>query len=791
MNLEDLKKEISYLQPVFFLEKSISHATRRLFIKILGFLLLISFVISSGIIVEQESGAMSGFFFIVLSAFLIVFVMEAFYYSYRFDKKNSAYEFELASIIFSSNRKDLILNFIESYYGTLTLMRLGIDDASLEIFLDSRKKTVKPSDFVFSQKSSRAESFISGLISGEKEFQTFLSAHGITPETFWNTFRWVSDLEKNVIQKERWWSRARLNQLSPIGRDWAYGNAYALLKFSSPLDLSLEQGKDLYANEIKTLETVLSKSSEANALVIGEDGGGKMEIIKGLAQKIIHKKTSESLHDKKFLVLSVQTLLSSVSDGTSFERLFLKILREVIKSGNIILVIPDLPGLLYGAETLQSDAVAIMSEFLASPDIHIIAVSDGEGFHNHLERDQKLMEYFETIIIEDGDEGRVSDVLMEEVIALEEKEGIFFTYGAVKEAVQSASRYFVGSPLYDTASDLLIGAVAEARSVGRTTVMDKDIESLVKTKTGIPTGEITDTERNTLTRLEEFLHQRIVGQDEAVSLISDALRRARSGINNPNRPIGSFLFLGPTGVGKTETTKALAEIFFGKEAKILRLDMSEYNTPDALNRLIGGFGQDQQGVLVSLIRENPYGVLLLDEFEKTEKRVLDLFLQILDEGVFSDSRGKKISARNLIIIATSNAGSQFIFDAVGKGEDLLESKDFIINSIVSDGVFRPELLNRFDGVILFHPLSPAHLKEIAKMLLKKLEWRLRERGVTLEINDTLLDYLVEKGSDPKFGARPLNRAIQDKVEKIIADKIISGNLRPGSHIAFDKSQLYS
>ncbi len=791
MNLEDLKKEISYLQPVFFLEKSISHSTRRLFIKILGFLVLISFVISSGIIVEQASGAMSGFFFIVLSAFLIVFIMESFYYSYRFDKRNSAYEFELASIIFSSNRKDLILNFIESYYGALTLMRLGIDDASIEIFLDSRKKTVKPSDFVFSQKSSKAESFISGLISGEKEFQTFLSAHGVTPETFWNTFRWVSDLEKNLIQKERWWSRARLNRLSPIGRDWAYGNAYALLKFSSSLDLSLEQGKDLYANEIKTLETVLSKSSEANALVIGEDGGGKMEIIKGLAQKIIHKKTNESLHDKKFLVLAVQTLLSSVSDGTSFERLFLKILREVIKSGNIILVIPDLPGLLYGAETLQSDAVAIMSEFLVSPDIHIIAVSDGEGFHNHLERDQKLMEYFETIIIEDGDEGRVSDVLMEEVIVLEEKEGIFFTYGAVKEAVQSASRYFVGSPLYDTASDLLIGAVAEARSVGRTTVMDKDIESLVKTKTGIPTGEITDTERNTLTRLEEFLHQRIVGQDEAVSLISDALRRARSGINNPNRPIGSFLFLGPTGVGKTETTKALAEIFFGKEAKILRLDMSEYNTPDALNRLIGGFGQDQQGVLVSLIRENPYGVLLLDEFEKTEKRVLDLFLQILDEGVFSDSRGKKISARNLIIIATSNAGSQFIFDAVGKGEDLLESKDFIINSIVSDGVFRPELLNRFDGVILFHPLSPANLKEIAKMLLKKLEWRLRERGVTLEVNDTLLNYLVEKGSDPKFGARPLNRAIQDKVEKIIADRIISGNLRPGSHIAFDKSQLYS
>jgi len=343
--------------------------------------------------------------------------------------------------------------------------------------------------------------------------------------------------------------------------------------------------------------------------------------------------------------------------------------------------------------------------------------------------------------------------------------------------------------LFESAKDLLYDAVAFIKSQNRFVVEPADILHVIKTKTGIPTGEIDAVEKNKLQNLETHLHERIVGQDEAIVAISNALRRARSGIGNPSRPIGSFLFLGPTGVGKTETTKALAEIFFGEKVKILRLDMSEYNTSDALNRLIGAYDSETPGTLASMVRESPYGVLLLDEFEKTDRKVLDLFLQILDEGFFTDVLGRKVNLRNLIIVATSNAGSETIFEIVEHGESLENRKEDIVDTIVTQGIMKPELLNRFDGIIVFHPLTDTQLKEVAKVMLGKLTWRLKEKGMKLIVNESLLNFLVLKGSDPKFGARPIARAIQDIVEKKIADRIIAGNLKAGSEVEFGPIDL--
>jgi len=285
------------------------------------------------------------------------------------------------------------------------------------------------------------------------------------------------------------------------------------------------------------------------------------------------------------------------------------------------------------------------------------------------------------------------------------------------------------------------------------------------------------------------LHKRVIGQNAAVSAIASAMRRARSGIASPNRPLGSFLFLGPTGVGKTETSKALSESFFGDENKMIRFDMSEYNGPDALSRLIGSFGENKTGLLASRLRDNPYGVLLLDEFEKAARDVLDLFLQILDEGIFTDALGKKVNCRNLIIIATSNAGSQIIWDTLRAGKDLVAEKDHIIDVLIREKIFRPELINRFDGVILFHPLENSELKTIARLELEKFSKRLKEQEIEFVINDDLVNFLVEKGSDPQFGARSLNRAIKDIVEDLVARKIVSGEAGPGSKIELNVSEL--
>jgi ATP-dependent Clp protease ATP-binding subunit ClpC len=318
---------------------------------------------------------------------------------------------------------------------------------------------------------------------------------------------------------------------------------------------------------------------------------------------------------------------------------------------------------------------------------------------------------------------------------------------------------------------------------------ENDVAAFVSEKTGITTGGIKEKEAERIAHLEELLHRRVIGQNEAVSGISSAVRRARSGINNPKKPLASFLFIGPTGVGKTEVSKALAESYFGDEKRMIRFDMSEYNGPNAISRLIGDFAMNKSGILASKIRDNTYSVLLLDEFEKSSPDVLDLFLQVLDEGIFTDSLGRQVNCRNLIIIATSNAGSDLIWETIRSGKNLAGSKDFIVNSIIKDKVFKPELLNRFDGIIFFHPLQSQELEGVARLSLQKLEKRLKEQSLELVINDDIVNFLVQKGSDPQFGGRSINRAIQNEIEDIIARKIVSGQAKPGSKIEIKKEEL--
>jgi ATP-dependent Clp protease ATP-binding subunit ClpC len=736
------------------------------------------------------SSRATGGFFLVLFLFLVFFALDAFYYSFYF--KNVSGEelyFELADIVFNTPENDVTKGFVNSAVGRAILSRCGFSDQALKDFLKGRKLFVPTSHLQVQNAGSLFEGYMEAVFSADQEFKNFILAHGLTPQIVTKASAWVFGMLERKKSFEHWWSAQSLSRIAPIGREWAYGVAYGLMRWSRPIRFSTEQVQELHAEEISTLETFLSRAEDANVLVVGEEGSGKMEILEGLARKIFHETVSRSLVDKKILVIDAPALISEATEKSAFEKLLIGILNSAVEAGNIILVFPDFSGFIRSAEALQSDIEGLLTPYLTSQSLHIVGVSDLPQYHEILESNQTLKTRFETLFVKEGDEKQVLRILEEEILSLEYREGVFFTYPAILEAIHSARQYFAEESLFGASVDLLIDATAFVKEQGRSVLFAEDILSVVKTKTGIPTGSIDEMEKDKLQNLEKHLHERIVGQNEAIDSMSDALRRARSGITNPNRPIGSFLFLGPTGVGKTETTKALAEIFFGEKAKIHRLDMSEYNTPDSLNRLIGAFDGDTPGVLSSMIRESPYGVLLLDEFEKTNEKVLDLFLQILDEGFFSDVLGRKVNARNLIIVATSNAGSEEIFELVERKENLNEQKDTIIDHIISQGIFKPELLNRFDGVILFHPLSDTDLREVAKIMLARLSWRLKEKGMELVVNNALLDFLVEKGSDPKFGARPLNRAIQDTIEKIIADKIIAGELRPGSKIEFSEMDL--
>lgn len=783
MNYKDIRNNLSYLRTLVFFESVFPHDLRRPIQKVLFIVSAILFLISSGIFGVVDT-RISGLTLIFITSFLFVTLIEAYFYSMFDSRRNKTYDFELAELILHSSSRDVVSGFCKSSVGRGLLLRAGISKEGIKDFKKSRKFGLLPSkinvagDNIF-------EGFIKAILEQDDEFRRLLVSSDVRIKEFTEAVFWAISLERERINYERWWSENRLKTTRPIGEGWSYGRAYALLSYAAPLRVTIDENTDFRLNEALQVESVLSKARDANAIIVGPEGIGKLEVMERLLVRVRRDEAPKDLRHYDMLIFDTAAFAANNDTKSRFERELISILKAAERAGNVILIISDLYGFIADGRALGSDVMGIVSPYLESQDMHVVAICGIESFHRHIEPDKALMKNFEIIKVEEGTITETLDLMKKQIVTIEHDTRAFYTYSSIVEAVNSASQYFPDSSKIDTATDLLI----EASSLTDDTISREDILDLVERRTGIPTGAVSAEEREKLTNLPDLLHQRIVGQDIAVTAISDALTRARSGIGNPNRPIGSFLFMGPTGVGKTETTKALAEIFFGDESDIVRFDMSEYNTPDALSRLIGDPRTREPGILASKVREKPYGVMLLDEFEKTDKRVLDLFLQILDEGMFSDYRGSKVSVRNMIIIATSNAGSPLIFDIVKSGGDLASERDNIIDSIIDEGIFKPELLNRFDGVILFHPLDKSHLKKIAEKMLGKLSWRLKEKGVHLEINEELLDFLIEKGSDPKFGARELNRAIQDNLEKVIAKRLISGELGPGSTYSFKISDL--
>jgi ATP-dependent Clp protease ATP-binding subunit ClpC len=536
------------------------------------------------------------------------------------------------------------------------------------------------------------------------------------------------------------------------------------------------------------LEAVLSRAREANALVLAEKGAGGMELVYELWKKMRDGEILALLH-KRMIVFDSNALIAAAKQKAVFEEMLLKVLNDAASAGNVVLVFDDLPSFVMSARALGSELESLIDPFLAGSQLQVIALSDPTNFHASIETSRAFTGRFEKVQVEEADAGSLLAVLQHQALVIESREKIFFTFQSLLTIVEDARRYFSDDISLDKVIDLLEEVVPHAKQQGVATITKELVQSVVQNETGIPIGEISKDEREKLLHLEDHLHERVIGQDLAIRAIANALRRARGGVGNPKRPMGSFLFLGPTGVGKTEAAKALAHIFFGNEDMMMRLDMSEYKGVDATDKLIGSFEGGKVGVLSALLRERPYGVLLLDEFEKSSKDVRDLFLQVLDEGFFSDMHGRKVNARNLIIIVTSNAASDVIWETVRKGESLAEKHDEIIDSIIKSEVFRPELLNRFDGVIIFHPLLEEHLREVARLQLGKFAARLEEKGIIFKTTPELLDYLIKIGSKDTFGGRAMNRALADTIEQIVARKIIDGTARAGVELIIGREEL--
>ena len=637
----------------------------------------------------------------------------------------------------------------------------------------------------------KLKDIVSYLYSTNTAFSDFLRMKGVTDKELFGATEWVIYTIESKEYRKQWWRPEALARVHGIAKDWSFGRTFLLNKYGRDLMLDEEVTSDSFIlsereYEIGQISSTLSKSSESNALLVGEPGQEKIQVIWSLCRQIRDGSVVPSLLGKKPILLLVNDIVSICKDKDAFENQLVKLMNEVTRAGNVLLVIDNFPLLLSTAVTLNSDVVSLLDPYFASSSVQIIAISNTSEYHQSIETNKALMTRLEVVMVKSLTTEENLRIIANSSLSIEEQYDVFFTYPAVKELADGADYYFPDGVSSDKAMDLLNEIAPWARRkkikfIDKSTVLD-----YIQLKTNIPTaGRISPEEKDKLLNLEKMLGMRVIGQKDALDSVSNAMRRARAGVRSPNKPIGSFLFLGPTGVGKTETSKALAQVFFGSEDNMMRLDMSEYQTDDAIQRLIGSFDSNKPGVFSSMLRDKPFGVVLLDEFEKTNKDVLNLFLQILDEGVFSDTNGKRISARNCIFIATSNAGADKIYSMVSGGRNPKDAKEEIISSIISNGIFKPELINRFDGVIIYRPLESVDLMQIAKIMLKKVSNRMIDKGIEIKFTDLVVDYVVKNGSDKAFGARPMNRFIQDKIEGEIANLLIQKTLISGHRILFD------
>ena len=608
-------------------------------------------------------------------------------------------------------------------------------------------------------------------------------------------------------------------------------------------------------DEIQRVIQILSRRTKNNPCLIGEPGVGKTAIVEGLALRIVSGDVPFTVKDKRVLTLDLSAMVAGSKYRGEFEERIKKVVKEVIDDGNIILFLDELHTIIgAGGAEGAIDASNILKPSLARGEIQLIGATTINEYRKYVEKDAALERRFQPVNVEEPDVEASIRILNGIRSKYEEHHHVEILPEAVEAAVKLSDRYINDRNLPDKAIDLIDEAAAAVRlssvqtpakqqeMLAEIAEMDKEIENYVKADdyervselkraqdalikkyerlrknneqaeakrryvvgeediarvvsvwTKVPLEKIAEKESERLLKLEDELHKRVIGQEEAVTAVAKAMRRGRTGLKDPNRPIGSFLFLGPTGVGKTELCKALAEAMFGSENALIRVDMSEYMEGHSVSKMIGSppgyVGFEEGGQLSEKVRRNPYSVVLFDEIEKAHPDVFNILLQVLDDGHITDSKGRKVSFKNTVLIMTSNAGAQRIVDPKNLGftVDKSEKKDYdkMKSGVMEEvkKIFKPEFINRIDEIIVFHQLNKDNMKSIVSLLASNLSKRCEEQlQIKLKFSPALKEYLVEKHSDKKMGARPLKRAIQSLVEDALAEEILRGNVKPGDTV---------
>ena len=610
--------------------------------------------------------------------------------------------------------------------------------------------------------------------------------------------------------------------------------------------------------EIERVIQILSRRTKNNPALIGEPGVGKTAIVEGLAHRVAAGDVPETLEDKRIVTLDIASVVAGTKYRGEFEERLKKIVNELKTSKNCVLFIDEFHTIVgAGAAEGAVDAASILKPSLARGELQCIGATTLDDYRKHIERDPALERRFQPILVEEPSVEQTLDILRGVKERYEEHHKLTISDEALNAAAQFSARYITDRFLPDKAIDVIDEASSRVRirhrvqpdtlkearqnednvrkdkeaalasqqydyaaelrqqeleleekikqlkeewqnslDIEKPVVTQEDIAEVISMWTGVPTVQLSEDETSRLLQMEEELHKRIIGQDEAVDTISKAVRRARAGLKDPRHPIGNFIFLGPTGVGKTELVKALAEFMFGSEDALIRLDMSEYQERHTVSRLVGAppgyIGYDEGGQLTEAVRRKSYSCILLDEIEKAHPDVFNILLQIFDDGHLTDAKGRRVDFRNCIIIMTSNIGAETIRkgSAIGFASRTDETKiqemeyEKMKEKLLEElkKTFRPEFLNRIDSVMVFHALTKEHIRKIVDLMLVNVTNQLKDKGMKLEVTDTAKDFLGEKGYDEAFGARPLRRVIQDMIEDKLSDSILRGQFRPGDTV---------
>lgn len=613
--------------------------------------------------------------------------------------------------------------------------------------------------------------------------------------------------------------------------------------------------------EIARLIQILSRRTKNNPCLVGEPGVGKTAIVEGLAQRIISGMVPDSVKNKRVVVLDLSGMVAGSKYRGEFEERIRNVINEVRSNQGILLFIDELHTIIgAGGAEGALDASNILKPSLSRGEIQLIGATTLEEYRKYIEKDAALERRFQPVTVEEPSEEETLEILKGLRPYYEQHHGVAIEDSALEAAVKMSVRYINDRFLPDKAIDIIDETASKVRLGGyhvtpemdvlelklreiqndkekavkaadlsmakelqarqreieaeiagykekeerrnkrkKISVTESSVADIISDWTKIPVQRLTEGETRRLARLEKELHKRVIGQDEAVKSVAQAVKRGRVGLKDPNRPIGSFLFLGPTGVGKTELSKALAEAVFGSEQAMIRVDMSEYMEKHSVSKLIGSppgyVGYDEGGQLSEKVRRNPYSVLLFDEIEKAHPDVFNILLQVLDDGHITDAHGRKVDFKQTIIIMTSNAGAQSIIEPKKLGfmsnQDEKQDYDRMKSGVMEEvrRLFKPEFLNRIDEIMVFHPLNKSHIKKIVNIMLKKLEKRCREQlEIELKITESVREFLAESGFDSKYGARPLRRAIQTKLEDPMANALLEGRIKRGETVRIQLRQ---